>query len=226
MDGPGFDTWTRRRFGAAVGVAALVGLGGLDSAGAKKKRRKRKSRGNLCTRDGQTCAREGNGCRREFCLAGPFTITAAWTATGDHDTYLFLPQNARVGPSPYIDWECSVDLALCDIGYPFACIEGGSDETGDEVTTIFQLLKGTYEYWLELVGTTAAGEVVVTVRDRGGRVVRQWENPANALANDVSWHVFNIDGGPGTVASVDEVLNELLPKAAGLPITYVCPIIF
>lgn len=111
MDGSGFDTWTRRRFGAAaVGLAALAGFGGHDGAGAKKKRKKRKSQGPLCTRD--------------------------------------------------------------------------------------------------------------------GRVVRQWENPANSLANDVSWHVFGIDGGAGTVASVDEVVNELLPKAAGLPITYVCPIIF
>jgi hypothetical protein len=227
MDTSRFDAWTRRGFGASVlGLAALAALGRRQSTAAntRKKHKKRRTSQNLCTRTGQTCRRTGNNCRPQFCLDAPFTITAAWTVTGDHDTFLFLPETDETGPAPHIDWECNASETVpCDTRYPFACVDGDSQETGDEVTTIYALLPGRYEYWLELVGNTAAGEVVVTLRDQGGRIVRQWQNPANAAPGDVSWHVFDIDGGSGTAASVDEIIDDLMPSGAHSPNTYVCP---
>jgi hypothetical protein len=43
LDGSRFDGWTRRSFGLAIGgVAALIGLGALDDATARKKKKKKK----------------------------------------------------------------------------------------------------------------------------------------------------------------------------------------
>ena len=65
MDGPGFDLWTRRRFGrAATGFAAtlLAVLGPVGTeAGKKRKRRKKRCKRHLqpCQQDGKrTCCND------------------------------------------------------------------------------------------------------------------------------------------------------------------------
>lgn len=64
MDGPGFDLWTRRRFGlAASGFAASTraALGLAGSEASKKKRRRRRKR---CKRHLDACQERG---KRKCC---------------------------------------------------------------------------------------------------------------------------------------------------------------
>jgi hypothetical protein len=63
MDGPGFDRWTRRRFGrAATGFAAsTLAVLGLAETEASKKRKRRKKR---CKRHLQPCQKGG---KRKCC---------------------------------------------------------------------------------------------------------------------------------------------------------------
>lgn len=52
MDGPKFDSWTRRRFGLAAG-GALAALTGLAGVGAKKKRKRCRKLGRKCKPGGK-----------------------------------------------------------------------------------------------------------------------------------------------------------------------------
>ncbi|MGH2614267.1 MAG: tail fiber domain-containing protein [Thermomicrobiales bacterium] len=65
MDGPGFDRWTRRRFGLAGGFAAstLALLGRLETEASKRKRKRRKNK-KRCKRLGDTCRQGG---KRKCC---------------------------------------------------------------------------------------------------------------------------------------------------------------
>jgi hypothetical protein len=45
----------------------------------------------------------------------------------------------------------------------------------------------------------------------------------NAANRTVSWHVFDIEGDAGTIASVDKAFDFLLPGGAYPQSTYVCP---
>ena len=181
---------------------------------------------SLCKRNGAKCTTSGKNCKKRFCLNAPFTIEANWTKTADHDTYLFVPaENETTGPSPFIHHACTPDTSKCEEEYPFACVNKDEQQSGSEITTIHQLLPGTYEYWVELATTTPAGELTIVLKDNDGRVVRQWTNPANDSATiDVGWHVFDVNGNNGRVTSIDE-LNEpgYLPDAAHDPNTNVCP---
>ena len=112
--------------------------------------------------------------------------------------------------------------------HPFACFEGVETRAGDEVATVHRLLPGQYENWSELAGATPAGWLTDTLRDRGGRVVRRWANPAHPEEEQAIWHVFAIDDRTGRVTSVGEVFggdpsDPLLPGAAQDPETQVCP---
>jgi hypothetical protein len=91
------------------------------------------------------------------------------------------------------------------------------------VTTIHKLLPGTYEYWIQLHDSTAAGAVTIVLRS-GGRVVQQWTNPANMSGSEQSWHIFDVDGARGSVTSVDQLINQNLPRAAVDPFTFVCTV--
>ena len=72
MDGSRFDAWTRRRIGLAAGgvAAALGGLIPLGEDGTAKKKRKKRCRklGRLCTQGGKKKC-----CGNRFC-ARPFTF--------------------------------------------------------------------------------------------------------------------------------------------------------
>ena len=108
----------------------------------------------------------GNGSGCGSTLSAPFTIEACWTADADHDTYLFLPkESASSADNPFIYYSCGGPG--CDTAYPFACIAPDIRTTGCEVTTIHQLLDGTYEYYLELDPGTPAGAVTVKLARRG-----------------------------------------------------------
>lgn len=226
MDDLAFDTWTRRTFGLATGglaAAGLLGLGGLHDADAKKKKKKKKCKG-CCTKSGSSCKKKSKKCKASFCLNAPFTITAAWTVEADHDTFLFVPQEVgSTDPSPYIDYSCNVSDDPCNTQYPFACVDGDETSAGDEITTIYQLLAGKYEYWIELESTSAAGDLTITLRDNDGRTVRTWTNPAVPGADQVGWHVFDIDGTKGTISSIDQLISDSLPDGAHDPNTDVCP---
>jgi len=60
------------------------------------------------------------------------------------------------------------------------------------------------------------------LKDNGGRVVRQWLNPANP-GSENGWHVFDIDGTTGLITSIDELIDDGVPQGAHDPATDVCP---
>ncbi len=65
MDGPGFDLWTRRRFGQAAGgiaATALALLGLTETEANKKKRRRRRKK--RCKKFGDPCVQGG---KRKCC---------------------------------------------------------------------------------------------------------------------------------------------------------------
>jgi hypothetical protein len=225
-----FDDMTRRLSGLPsrrqlLGgvVATAFGLGVPDLADGKKKRRKkgkkkRKGRGGR----GQT---PGDVCRTELCLSAPFTIEAFGAQLGDDVTYLFVPpQDATTGPAPYIEYVCSQADHPCEQEYPFACINRVLIGVGGEVTTIFRLLPGRYEYWLQVPSATPAGALTVILRGNDGRILRQWTSPAPVSQGRFGWHVFDIDGANGRVIDVDAAIDgNNLPDDAHDPQTYVCP---
>ncbi|MFN8590989.1 MAG: hypothetical protein U0031_05945 [Thermomicrobiales bacterium] len=90
------------------------------------------------------------------------------------------------------------------------------------MTTVRKLLDGTYQYWIELDEPSPAKDLTVTLRHTNGSRVRSWTSPANLSAQQVAWHVFDIDGKTGSVTSVDQVINSELPEVRE-PNTYVCP---
>jgi hypothetical protein len=206
-----------------VGVAGLAGSRLATEVEARKRRRKKRRKpkaptGPLCTSLGEACAEPGSNCQERFCLRAPFTITATWTSQNNHDTWLFvLPQDGSTGPSPQIDYDCNPSNSPCATAYPFACVDRDASGPGNEVTTIHALLPGAYEYWIFL-GVAPAGELEVTLTDRGGRVVRSWASPAVSSAIVGFWHVFDIDGKTGRASSVDAP-----PARIRTPLTNVCP---
>jgi hypothetical protein len=189
------------------------GVGTLpESAEARKKRRKKRRRtpqetGPLCARNGEACARASKKCRERYCLRAPFTISAIWQAESNHDTWLLVPpQDETTGPGPQIDYDCNQSNSPCQTQYPFACVSNDEFGPGDEITTIYERLPGTYAYWLAL-DPAPAGELTVVLKDRDGRVVRRWSSPAIASRLEGSWHVFDVDGETGRVTSVDAPLG-------------------
>ena len=230
MDQHCFDTLTRsvsglrsRRtvLGGLVGAGLGWGVARLPSSAEAKNRRKRKQA--LCRQDGSPCRKPGNQCRQQYCLNAPFTIEAQWTQTVDHATFLFVPsENATTGPAPYIDDYCNPIDSSCDGDvYPFACVSHNARGPGDEITTIYQLLPGKYEYWIGIDDARPAGEVTAVLKDSGGRVVRQWTNPASAT-NRRAWHVFDVDGHHGRVTAIDELISGGPPQQVNDPSTDVC----
>ncbi len=221
-------TLSRRGVGRALaglpfgGPLALRGLAGAERVDAKKKTAK-KCRG-CCLANGNPCKKKGRTCKTGNCLNAPFTIVANWTVTADHDTYLFVPpENDTTGPSPHINYSCNEGNSTCEGEYPFACVDGDVQSSGDEETTIYTLLKGTYEYWIDLYQVTLAGELTIILLGQNGRIVRQWQNPANPTADQKGWHVFDINGNTGSVNSIDDLIGDTMPAGAHNPNTYVCP---
>jgi hypothetical protein len=188
----------------------------------KRKKRRRKNRGRtgpLCTSLGEPCSTPGTQCQERFCLQAPLTIAAIWQKSGaNHDTWLFVPpRDGATSPSPQIDYDCNQSNSPCAEAYPFACVSRDAQGPGDEVTTIFERLPGSYEYWMVLE-VAPADELTVVLTNRDGRVVRTWSSPAVTSPLNGAWHVFDLDGETGRVRSVDAPLGRL-PN----PVTNVCP---
>lgn len=138
------------------------------------------------------------------------------------------PENAATGPAPQVYSSYNPGNSRCEEIYPFACVDKDEHEIGAEVTTIYRLLAGTYEYWIELDSQPDVpdGEMAVVLKNRSGRVVRQWARRADPAVNKLGWHVFDVDGRDGRVTTVDAVLTQAplyLPKGAHDPYTLVCP---
>jgi hypothetical protein len=232
MDDTRFDNMLRqlthsRRTLTTGTLAAVVGWLAAPGIDAKRKRkRKKKARKGLCRSDGAPCRTPGNNCKKQFCLNTPFTIEALGTQPLDGATYLFVPpQDATTGPAPYTAYSCNRDGYPCELEYPFACVDGVQTEVGIEVTSIYRLLPGRYEYWLEVPRGTPAGAVAVILNDNNGRGVQQWTNPAPDSPSRFGWHIFDIDGASGRVIAIDQLIdNANLPETAHDPQTYVCPL--
>ncbi len=230
-----FAAWTRSWSGLPSrrhllrGLASAVlgwGTGRLPEPVEAKKKAKPKPKPStgLCARNGSKCRRPGKDCKKRYCLTAPFTISATWTETTDHDTYLFVPpQDAATGPSPYLYFRCTPETTTCEEAYPFACVDGDEREIGDEVATVHRLLPGRYEYWLDLYDPSLAGAATVTIRAATGRVVRQWTSPDTRALDSSAWHVFDFDGRDGRVTAIDELAPGPMPDAAHDPSTTVCP---
>jgi hypothetical protein len=204
-------------------VAAFAGSASVrfPAADARKRKKKKNCKG-CCRGDGSPCKKKSSTCKAQFCLNAPFTIEANWVVDADHDAVLFVPpENDATGPFPFIFFDCTAADSTCETGYPFACMSGDETTSGSEIATIFQLLPGTYEYWNEL-DVALAGELTIVLKDNGGRVMREWTNPANP-ENDNGWHVFDIDGATGRITSIDELIDGGVPQGAHDPSTDVCP---
>jgi hypothetical protein len=202
--------------GLAVGAARLP----IDS-GAKK--RKPKRRKGLCRKNGTPCKSPGKSCQKRYCRDAAFTIEAIWTETANHDAFLWVPsENEATGPGPYVHHPCTQTTSRCDEAFPFACGSGDVSTTGAEVTTIFRLLPGSYEFWIEIDDLAQEGAVAVVLRNGYGRIVRRWSSPANATQSRQSWHVFDIDGRLGLVTAIDELIDKRIFTVKD-PSTNVCP---
>jgi hypothetical protein len=214
-------------------VSLGLGLGlppvPANTSARKAGKPKPKSRNGLCARDGSKCRKPGKTCKKRHCPRAPFTIEASWTESADHESILFLPpRDETTGPWPEIFSFCNPGNSRCAEQYPFACVDADVYTTGVETTTIYRTLPGAYEYWVELDSrpTNPNGEVTVTLKDRGGRVVRRWSRRADPAVSKLGWHVFDVDGRNGRVKSIDAVLTEeplYLPNGAHDPYTLVCP---
>jgi hypothetical protein len=227
MNDRSFDTLTRRASLLTLGAVGVAALAGPFTADGKKKKSKKhhgQSKKALCLSNGSHCKKAGKKCKAKNCLATPFTIEARWSnAASDHDTYLFVPNDiGRDLPSPYIDANCQSDTGEA-LRYPFAFVSQEAEGPGDEVTTIAFLLDGTYEYWIKLEESTAAGDLTVILRNASGRVLRIWSSPENAVPDDRGWHVFNIQGQTKSITSIDDVINGKPPGSVHDPYTDVCP---
>ncbi len=207
-------------------AAAGIGWGAdrlQDDAASGRRRKKRRKKnqtpvGPLCTGRGEPCSNPGTNCKESFCLRAPFTISAIWQSDTNHDTWLFVPpQDETTGPRPQIDYDCNQSNSPCAEQYPFACVSGDDSGPGNEVTTVYELMPGTYEYSIAS-SLAQAGELTIVLTDREGRVVRTWSNPAITSPTINFWHVFDVDGRTGRVTSVDAP-----PANFPLPVTNVCP---
>lgn len=223
---PGDKSHLSSRRAILSGLAAL-GFGFRaawrpDSAAGKTrgKKKRRKSQGGAprCTREGEACRKQSATCRASNCLRAPFTIEASWQSQTNHDTWFFVPpQDAGTGPGPQIDYDCNQTNSPCQTQYPFACVHDDARGPGPEITTVYELLPGTYAYWLVLEAAPAA-ELTVVLKNRDGHKVRTWTSPVSASRENGSWHVFDVDGKTGRVTSVDAP-----PGAFPSQVTNVCP---
>jgi hypothetical protein len=127
------------------------------------------------------------------------------------------PKVGAIDPRPQIDYDCNQTNSACQTQYPFACVSDDASGPGDEITTIYDLLPGSYEYWIAS-DPAPAGELTITLTDRGGRVVRAWSSPEVTSALTGAWHVFDVDGATGRVSSVDAP-----PVRFPTQVTNVCP---
>ena len=213
----------RRLVGSGLGFWG-VRLTAPAGARRRSKRKKNAGKGARCTRNGARCTRRGAACRERNCLRAPFTIEANWTESASaHDTFLFVPpRDGAIGPAPYISYACNQTNSACEEAYPFACVSQDAEGPGNEVTTVYRLLRGRYEYWIEIYESTPAAELTVVLNGSGGQVLREWTNPANVMDGDVGWHVFDVDA-EGRVTSIDELIDVNLPRGAHNPSTNVCP---
>jgi hypothetical protein len=212
--------------GAALSGSALWSHA-ADARKRNKKKNKRKKKKGLCRTNGSTCTRKSKKCQAQNCLNTPFTIEAVWTnVNSDHDTFVFVPNEAGESfPSPAIDFGCNPEESACELDiYPFICVSQDARGPGDEVTTVRQLIPGTYEYWIELDDLSPAGDLTVTLRNANGRILRTWTSPENPNVNtQVGWHVFDINGQTKLITSIDQVIDDGLPDGAHDPNTDVCP---
>jgi hypothetical protein len=204
-----FTSRIKRRFllgrVMAAGAAVLGGAMLPESAAAKKKKRSKTGKGDLCLSNGSRCKKKGKKCKAGNCLKTPFTIEAHWSSNIDHDTYVFVPNAPGASqPSPYIGYDC--DSARTNAGtlYPFAFVSQDATGPGDEVTMVKKLLAGTYEHWIDLE-PAPAGDLTVTLRNANGKVVRSWDSPANPDSETAPWHVFDIQGPTKRITSIDEL---------------------
>ena len=174
--------------------------------------------GPLCTESGEPCSDPGTECQERYCLRAPLTISATWQVANNHDTWLFVPpQEGTTGPRPQIDYDCNQTNSPCAAQYPFACVSRDANGPGDEVTTIFEIMPGSYEYWIAAT-PAPAGELTIALTNGDGRLVRTWSNPAVTSALSGFWHVFDLDGATGRVTSVDAPPAPFPPT-----VTNVCP---
>jgi hypothetical protein len=225
MDGNRFDgivrslpcAATRRGVvGVLFGGAAL----GLHTATGKKKRKKKKKPCRTCCRaDGVPCRKKNARCKPAFCPR--FTVTARWDSDRNYDTYLFVPDEngGNTTPTPFIDKLCNI----CDRDvYPFACVDRDAEGPGNEVTRILKALPNNYDYWLELPPGAPAGDVTVTLRDRG-RLRLTLTNPANPSDTEVgSWRVFDLDVEFDDLDIEDVFIQDNLPRAKTAQNRFVC----
>jgi hypothetical protein len=205
--------------GASLGLAVARLPDTADVKKRRKKRRKNDKDGRrLCARNGEGCDEQGGDCQARYCLKAPFTIEALRENGATHGTYLFVPpETGATGPSPYTHYDCNQGASACEERYPFACVNQDAQGPGNEIATIYELLPGIYEYWIDLLNPAAAGDLVIVLKDNGGRVVREWTNPTNTTARSLGWRVFDVDG-EGRVRSIDATLNGFYT-----PSTDVCP---
>jgi hypothetical protein len=204
---------------AALGAAVVGGTVLPDAAAAKR----------LCRKDGTRC-KKGKKCRARYCLKTPFTIEARWSnADSDHDALLFVPnEKGSSDPAPYVFFDCVPAFSDCENEvYPFTCVSQDAQGPGDEIMTVRRLLPGAYEYWIKLDKQSPRGDLDVILRNANGRVIRSWSSPANPdAANQLGWHVFNINGAARSISPVDKLTDlsiDPLPGAAHDPNTNVCP---
>jgi hypothetical protein len=126
-------------------------------------------------------------------------------------------------PAHTLHSTCTQADSLCEEKYPFACFDNDETQAGDEVTTIYELLPGKYEYVVGLVTATPAGAVIVVLKDADGRIVRRWASPANPTQIQAAWHVFDIDGRDGRITAIDALIDGRTPQNVHEPDTNVCP---
>lgn len=220
-------TWSRRGVGRALAgltlSAAAPPLLSIANAGAKKKKRSKPSKGNLCSSNGSHCKKKGKTCNAGNCLQTPFTIQAHWVNPNtDHDTYMFVPNEPGAAlPFPYLDYSCRSSDAGAGFVYPFAYVDKDATGPGDEVTTVAFLLDGKTEYWIELAGDSPVGDLTVTLRNKNGNVVRSWSSPENGSTQS-GWHVFDIQGERKSVTSIDQPVSGPLASGAHASNTKVC----
>ncbi len=216
----------RPLFSGIAGMSLWLGTAKLPAVTtAKKKRRKHKKHGTsaaapLCTSNGKRCETPSTDCGANFCLKPPLSIAAAWTnVDADHDTVLYVPAgDSTTGPFPYVYYGCNPGNSFCVEAYPFACVDQDARGPGNEITTIYRLLPGRYEYWIQLEEKVPAGDLFVTLSDGSGRVVREWSSPANATNDQVEWHVFDIDPD-ASIVSIDALPPDGFPAGD----TDICP---
>jgi hypothetical protein len=227
MDEVRRTAWTRRRIGlAASGVLAAI-LGGVPGTLVAAKHKKPKKPGKaLCRPNGAPCSHKKGTCSRGNCLQDGFTAEATFSGDFIYEAYLFVPPLPGSGAtgtfisSAYGDMPCTADASDCeDNVYPFACTSQDEQYFGPIGTSVRQYLKGTYQYWVYVVNSSAAGAVAVTLRNTSNGVVRTWSSPANPNDYYIGWHVFDVDGSTGAVTSVDRAPTFGLPPLT----TDVCP---